>query len=53
MSKTQNRYAALIAQIFVAHYQPGMGEFAFEREELSVTASDISTDDLRRYGIGD
>ncbi|HNX34191.1 MAG TPA: endonuclease [Kiritimatiellia bacterium] len=38
MSKSQNRYAALIEHIFSSHYRPGKSEFSFEREELSTTA---------------
>ena len=39
MSKSQNRYAALIEQIFIAHYRTGTTKFVFLREELSSTAS--------------
>lgn len=38
MSKPLNRYVALIAKIFAAHHRPGLHEFAFDREELAVTA---------------
>lgn len=39
MAKAQNRYSALIEQIFHAHYREGMRMFDFEREELSATAA--------------
>jgi hypothetical protein len=50
MSKPQNRYAALIAQIFVTHYRAGMSEFVFEREELSATASKLKIELPKNLG---
>lgn len=41
MIRPQNRYAALIEQIFIAHYRPGLYEFVFERDELSTTATTL------------
>jgi len=41
MTQPLNRYAALIEQIFVTHYCPGLTEFVFERDELSTTATKL------------
>ncbi|MEI7900483.1 MAG: hypothetical protein WCK89_09520 [bacterium] len=38
MTKPQNRYAALIEQIFITHYRPRVKEFVFKRDELNSTA---------------
>ena len=41
MRKPLNRYAALIEQIFFAHYRQGLDAFGFEREELATTAKTL------------
>jgi hypothetical protein len=41
MIKQASRYVALIERIFKNHYQPGMTEFSFERNELSQTAKSL------------
>ncbi len=50
MKKTQNRYTALIARIFATHYQPGMSEFPFERDELTTTASELGIELPKNLG---
>jgi len=50
MSKSQNRYAALIEQIFIAHYRPGTNKFVFNREELSTTASSLKIELPKNLG---
>ncbi|MDD2455666.1 MAG: endonuclease [Kiritimatiellae bacterium] len=41
MAKTQNRYSALIEQIFLQHYKDGKRAFVFERDELAATAREL------------
>ena len=42
--KKQNRYSALIAEIFGNHYQPGITEFVFERSELIDCANKLQVE---------
>ncbi len=39
MTKSPNRYALLIEQVFLAHYRHGVAAFDFEREELVAIAA--------------
>lgn len=42
MPKKQNRYEAIIAQVFDNHYSKGMTEFEFERDEFEKCAQSLS-----------
>lgn len=37
-----NRYQQLIAEIFRRHYEPGMREFRFDRDEVKAIANDLA-----------
>lgn len=39
--RTQNRYQALIENVFFDHYQPGTTEFEFARADIETKASDL------------
>ena len=45
-----NRYKAIIETIFFAHWEKGLREFEFEREEIVATAAHLSIDLPRNLG---
>ena len=48
--KKQNRYAAIIENIFFSHYKPGLKEFQFARTEIVSVAKDLGVELPKNLG---
>ena len=47
---SDNRYELVITHVFVSHYQPGLSEIEFDRDELNVAAAALGLEALKNLG---
>ncbi len=47
---SDNRYELVITHVFLSHYQPGLSELEFDRDELEVAAAGLGLEPLKNLG---
>lgn len=50
MPKSRSRYQAIIEKVFFDHFEPGLTEFEFLREELEASADELGLDRVKNIG---